>query len=513
MTFTFQPATREQAKARIALAGPPGSGKTFTGLTLLSEMTDRIAVIDTERGSASKYAGGAAGFEFDVLQLSTFDPRDLPKALAAAAAAGYGGVMVDSLSHFWSGSGGMLELVDAMGKRAGSGGGFGGWKDARPFERAMIDALLAYPGHVLVTMRTKVEWLITEDERNRKKITKVGTKAEQREGIEYEFDIVGDLDQENTLVVSKSRCPALSGRVVNRPGADIATDILGWLNDGVEVVDPATYLDRAVAADATWDGLRELHAEVTRRQLVGSAVLHPVTGVPTTLGAVIVERGHQVRAAAAEAPSSPPPAADSVRQPEREQHTEAAPERAPEQAAAGAPPVDPLPGLLGEIRAGWTDRVALAACRQTATDQGLLERPVPTKDGGSIPLFRMIDDQLTGLAGTRPQPVQQAASPAAAQVPPPGEWGQAEPQRASAGQTRAIATVMNAVGVQSSERARRLAIVSGIVGRQVLTMKDLTVPEAGRVLDALNLVQQMPTDGGAAELGRYADAAATSRAA
>ncbi|MFE3197192.1 Rad52/Rad22 family DNA repair protein [Embleya sp. NPDC059237] len=176
------------------------------------------------------------------------------------------------------------------------------------------------------------------------------------------------------------------------------------------------------------------------------------------------------------------------------------------------PARDPLATLLDAIRVGWNNHVALATCRQTATDQGLLDREVPTRDGSTIPLHRMIDGRLGDLAGTRPQPVQEATP--ANQVPPPGEWNQREPQRASAGQTRAIATVMNAVGVQSSERARRLAIVSGIVGRPVLTMKDLTVPEAGRVLDALNLVQQMPADGRAAELGRYADAAAaTSQAA
>ncbi|WP_201260838.1 ATP-binding protein [Embleya scabrispora] len=517
MTFEFTPATREKSKARIALEGPSGAGKTFTALTLAGALSPRVAVIDTERGSASKYARGSSGdgFDFDTLQMTTYDPRDLIGALATAGSAGYGCVVVDSLSHFWMGKGGMLELVDAIGQRKGSGGGFGGWKEARPYERDMIDALVAYPGHVIVTMRVKSEWVIGTNKNGKPEPKKVGTKAEQREGLEYEFDLVASMDLENTLVVGKTRCPALNGAVINRPDTSLALTMLDWLNDGVEVVDPATYLDRAAAADATWEGLRELHAEVTRRQLVGSAVLHPVTGVPTTLGAVIVERGHQVRAAA-QAPSSPPPSADPVRQPEREQHTEAAPERVPEQAAAApAPPADQLPILLDAIKVGWNDHVSLAACRQTATDQGLLERDVETRDGGTIPLHRMIDGRLGDLAGARPQPAQESA-PAAGQVPPPGEWGtQQDTRRATPAQCTAIATILGALGI-AGDRPRRLAIVTGILGRAanpLATMKDLSLAEAGTVIEALSALQGQPEPTWEPTLGRYADAAATSQAA
>ncbi|WBP89481.1 ATP-binding protein [Kitasatospora cathayae] len=298
MSFTFAPATREQSKARIALAGPSGSGKTYTALSLATNMAPRVALIDTERGSASKYAAGklGAGFTFDTLQMSKYDPRDLVKALAAAGQAGYGAVIVDSLSHFWMGTGGMLELVDSIGKRSGGGGQWGGWKDARPFERAMIDALLSYPGHVIVTMRTKSEWVIETNERGKPQPKKVGTKAEQRDGIEYEFDIVGDLDLENTLVISKSRCDELSGAVINRPGSDMAATVLAWLEDGVEVPDAVDLVDEAMNPALTVDGALALHAKTERHRLLGAAILHPETGAPMSLGELIVERGRQLRA-------------------------------------------------------------------------------------------------------------------------------------------------------------------------------------------------------------------------
>lgn len=282
----FIPATKEQAKARIALTGPTGSGKTYTALVTGTGLGDRIALVDTEHGSAAKYADE---FTFDTLPLTTFQPTALVEALAVAAHDGYDVMIVDSLSHFWSGTGGMLEQVDNAAKRVGAGGSFAGWKEARPMERAMLDALLAYPGHLIVTMRTKTEYVVEADERGRKVPRKVGLKPEQREGIEYEFDIVGDLDHENTLVISKSRAKPLSGTVLHKPGAEFAEAVLGWLKAGKPAKSVPDYITAATAPDATYEDLRALYEEARRRNLLGAAVLD---GEETrTLGELIVRHG------------------------------------------------------------------------------------------------------------------------------------------------------------------------------------------------------------------------------
>lgn len=233
-SFTFETATKDQAYARIALAGPSGSGKTWTSLTFAARLAgpgERIAVIDTEHGSASKYADR---FTFDRLNLTHYDPRALPRALEAAARAGFAVVIIDSLSRFWSGEGGMLEFVDNAARRGYGGNSFGGWKEARPVENAMIEAMLGYPGHVIATMRVKTAYEVVEDERGRKAPKKIGLAPEQRQGIEYEFDIVADLDLENTMSVSKSRCPELSGKVIRQPDARVAEVILNWCRSGRE---------------------------------------------------------------------------------------------------------------------------------------------------------------------------------------------------------------------------------------------------------------------------------------
>jgi hypothetical protein len=293
-TFTFEKATKDQAKARIALAGPSGSGKTWTSLLIATAFGGTVAVIDTERGSASKYAGP---FTFDRLNMQRYDPRDLPKALAAAAQAGYGTVIIDSLSKFWSGQGGMLEFVDNSTRRSGNNNAFtSGWKEARPVENDLIEAMLSYPGHVIVTMRTKTHYDVIDNGRGQKVPTKIGLQPVQRDGIEYEFDIVGDMDLENTLTISKSRCPAVAGGVFRQPGAEFAATVLEWLTDGRPVLSATDYREVALDKAATYQGLRDLYDRVKAAGLLGAAVAGE-DGSAMNLQQLIISRGKEAEAA------------------------------------------------------------------------------------------------------------------------------------------------------------------------------------------------------------------------
>jgi hypothetical protein len=297
--FVFRPATKDQQKARVAIQGVSGSGKTWTGLSIAHGLADggRLAVIDTERGAASLYVG-IDNIRFDVLQMGRYDPRDLVKALAAAANAGYDAVFIDSLSHFWKGTDGTLEQVDKAKSRYG-GNSFAGWKEGTPMQNEMIDALLTYPGHVVTTMRAHTEWVLQENERGKKEPKAMGMRAEQRKGVEYEFGLVCSMDIDNVLTVLKSRCPALHKAVIKEPhgGRNIAKPLLDWLNDGVAAVDPAGYIDRAQARDATVDSLLALYREVESHGLLPSPFLHPVTDEPTNLGDFIRERGRDLKTA------------------------------------------------------------------------------------------------------------------------------------------------------------------------------------------------------------------------
>lgn len=220
----FKKATKTQSRLRLALYGPSGSGKTYTALTIAQALGKPVAVIDTERGSASKYAGDVA--EFDVMELTSFEPAKYIAALKEAAGASYPTVVIDSLSHAWMGKGGLLDQADAKGGR------FDAWKQLTPQQHSLIDAILAYPGDVIVTMRTKTEYIVEKDERGKSAPRKVGTAPVQKDGVEYEFDVAASLDMDNTMHVEKSRCPTLQGAMIRKPDADVAHILRAWLSDG-----------------------------------------------------------------------------------------------------------------------------------------------------------------------------------------------------------------------------------------------------------------------------------------
>jgi len=235
----FTPATRSKLKARIALVGPAGSGKTYTGLRWAFQLAGpggRVAVLDTEHGAASKYEGeqpDGVPWHFDTCQLARFSPSDYQRAIEAAGQAGYDVLVIDSLSHSWDGADGTLEQVDRKGK------GFAGWKDITPVFRRMIEAILAVPCHVIVTMRSKVEYVVETNAKGKAEPRKVGTAPVMRQGIEFEFDLCADLDLSHQLTISKTRCPALDEASVIRPDAAFLTPYTAWLGQGADAPHPA----------------------------------------------------------------------------------------------------------------------------------------------------------------------------------------------------------------------------------------------------------------------------------
>jgi AAA domain len=225
----FRKALKHGTKLRFAVCGPSGSGKTFTLLRLATELGGPIALIDTEHGSASKYADL---FEFDVLELDSYDPLRLIELIDEAAAHRYRVLCIDSLSHFWVGKDGELDKVDRAARRMHSPSSFAAWKQITPIHNALIDKIISAPLHVLVSMRSKTEWVLERDDRTGKTVPrKVGLAPVMRDGIEYEFDVCGDMDQENTLTISKTRCTNLAGGVFSKPGRELADVLKDWLGD------------------------------------------------------------------------------------------------------------------------------------------------------------------------------------------------------------------------------------------------------------------------------------------
>lgn len=230
----FQKAIKRNAKLRLSIQGPSGSGKTYTALSIATNLNaGKVAVVDTEHGSASKYADL---FDFDVMELKApYHPDNYVNAIAEAAKAGYGVVVLDSLTHAWKGEGGILELVTEIAKRKYGGNTYAAWNDATPIQKRLIESIVGSSIHVIATMRSKMEYVQEKDERGKSSIRKVGMAPEQRDDMPYEFDVVLDMNTDNEAIVSKTRCPELTGKLIAKPGKQVAETLAKWLiGDGSE---------------------------------------------------------------------------------------------------------------------------------------------------------------------------------------------------------------------------------------------------------------------------------------
>lgn len=212
MSFSFHKAERRAQKARIALTGPSGAGKTYSALRIAAGLAPcgRIAVIDTEHQSASLYAGEPGMPEFDVCELQPpFAPMRYVEAIEQAEHDGYTIIIVDSLSHAWAGQGGALEMVDTVRSRGGNS--YAAWGPVGKQQTALVEKILASTTHMIVCMRSKMDYAQIE-ENGKKSIVKLGLAPIQRDGLEYEFTVVLDIGFDHVATSTKDRTRIFDGK-------------------------------------------------------------------------------------------------------------------------------------------------------------------------------------------------------------------------------------------------------------------------------------------------------------
>jgi hypothetical protein len=220
----------------------------------------KIAVIDSEHGSASLYAHL---LEFDTLELHPpYTPERYIAAIKAAEQAGYDVIVIDSTTHEWSGSGGCLELNETTAKAKFSGNTWSAWNETTPRHRAFIDAMLQSSAHIIATGRSKTETAQQEGTNGRKKVVKLGMKTEQRDGFEYEFTVVLDIVHDGHFATaSKDRTGLFTGDpqpITEQTGVKLRE----WLESGAEppaappapaLMDPSRIADWIAAIEAAGD--------------------------------------------------------------------------------------------------------------------------------------------------------------------------------------------------------------------------------------------------------------------
>jgi hypothetical protein len=224
--MSFQKATKEKSKLRLALFGPSGSGKTFTALRVATGMGGKIAVIDTEFGSASKYADR---FNFDTVTLRIPNVDNYMTLIREAGNAGYGVLIIDSMSHGWQE---LLEQIDQIAKTKYKGNTWSAWNEGTPLQKDFVRTILACPCHIIATMRSKTEWSVQTGDNGKSRPVRVGLAPEQGKGIEYEFDMLMELSTDHTAEVIKDRTGKYQDKIIQKPGEEFGKELAAWLNDG-----------------------------------------------------------------------------------------------------------------------------------------------------------------------------------------------------------------------------------------------------------------------------------------
>lgn len=229
----FQKAERKRAKLRLGICGISGSGKTFSALLIAKGIGNKIAIVDTENHSAELYAGKEGMPEYDVLILSP--PYETEKYIAAineAEKAGYDVIILDSISHAWSGEGGLL---DQQGKIADSGRGnsYTAWRNITPKHNKFIEKMLSCNLHLIATMRSKTEYALITNDKGKQEPKKMGLAPIQREGMDYEFTTVFDMDINHNAITSKDRTGLFDGKIFT-PTVTTGKSLKAWLESGIE---------------------------------------------------------------------------------------------------------------------------------------------------------------------------------------------------------------------------------------------------------------------------------------
>ncbi len=246
-------AERHQVKLRLGLSGASGFGKTYSALLLAFGITNdwsKIAIIDTENGSASLYSHLG---DYNTLTLDEpFNPERYIEAIETCEKASIEVIIIDSISHEWSGKGGCLELHEQL------GGKFTDWARISPRHQAFIDKIIQSTCHIITTVRRKVDYSMDADMNGKSKVVKHGTKEITREGFEYEltanFELIND---KHLAKASKDR----TGLFMDKPefiiNSATGKKLMEWCNKGISI----DKIKEDILKCETIEALKQLYAK------------------------------------------------------------------------------------------------------------------------------------------------------------------------------------------------------------------------------------------------------------
>lgn len=263
-------ARRRYRPARIIICGIPSAGKSWAALHLMRGLVGnkgRFSVFDTDFDAGELYGDLMS---FNVVPLAEFRPQDVPDMMATKAAEGYDGVIIDSLSDFWSGNGGELDQVDRLSKEKYKNNSQPAWKEVGQYRQDMLDATRYCGMHFIGTMLLKPETVTYKDERSGKMVTeKVGMKPDQKEFLERHYDVVLSVNQRHEIFCERSRYYEVlrDNQMVDCSMEELGRRIVKWLRSAdAEAAGPERAPVRGRTDDRQAQDLRQDHGQPEHRR-------------------------------------------------------------------------------------------------------------------------------------------------------------------------------------------------------------------------------------------------------
>lgn len=223
-------AMRQKAKIRLGLSAVSGGGKTYSSLLIAKGLVgdlSKVCIIDTENRSADLY--DSLG-DYNVLELQApFTPEKYIDAIKECEDAGMECIIIDSITHEWSGVGGCLDIVEQLGGR------YQDWAKVTPRHDDFVAAIIGSKCHVITTVRRKQDYEMTKDERGKMQVEKAGLKEVTRGGFEYELTINLELDTRHNATASKDRTSLFMGKPAFVPTEDTGRLIREWCESGLDI--------------------------------------------------------------------------------------------------------------------------------------------------------------------------------------------------------------------------------------------------------------------------------------
>lgn len=265
-------ATRQQAKLRVGLSGPAGSGKTYSALNLASGMApwEKIVLIDSENGRGELYSH-LGPYQYLRIQ-APYTPEKYIEAIKFCESAGMEIIIIDSVSHEWEGEGGCLEAHSKI-----EGNSYTAWNQITPRHNRFLQAILSSPAHVITTARRKQDYVIEINDKGKSAPRKIGLKEVQRDGFEYELTLSFDIDISHYAKVSKAIEGIALGEVPFKITKEVGQTLMKWANEGDK---PIVY--EASHSDLIPDIKRDLRARLKELGAVddktGAAIINGYLG-------------------------------------------------------------------------------------------------------------------------------------------------------------------------------------------------------------------------------------------